>query len=34
LGRLSFDFTVLSPAALRKAVQRQSARLHRLAAAG
>jgi predicted DNA-binding transcriptional regulator YafY len=32
MGRLSFDFTVLSPAALRKAVQRQSVRLRRLAA--
>ena len=32
LARLSFDFTVLSPAALRKAVQRQSVRLRRLAA--
>lgn len=32
LGRLSFDFTVLSPAALRKAVGRQGFRLRRLAA--
>ncbi len=32
LARLPFDFAVLSPAALRKAVQRQSARLSRLAA--
>jgi len=31
LGRLSFDFTVLSPAALRDSVRRQGMRLRRLA---